>query len=66
MNGGFQATVCVSSRPAFGPGAAQKGRHLVKEVLEGPVMPMPRGDGSLWAEFALRPAALLGILSGMW
>ena len=41
--------------------AAQKGRPMVRELLDGPVRLVPRVDGSLWAEFALRPAALLTI-----
>ena len=41
------------------PGAAQKGRMVVRDLLDGPVKLMPRADGTLWAEFALRPAALL-------
>jgi hypothetical protein len=41
------------------PRAAQKGRMIVRELLDGPVKLMPRDDGTLWAEFALRPAALL-------
>jgi site-specific DNA recombinase len=41
------------------PVAAQKGRVIVRDLLDGPVKLMPYEDGTLWAKFALRPAALL-------
>jgi hypothetical protein len=41
----------------------QKGRAIVRELLDGPVKLMPRDDGSRWAEFALRPSVLLASTS---
>ena len=39
-----------------GAAVAQKGRIIVQELLDGPAKLVPRVDGTLWAEFALRPA----------
>ena len=49
------------SAAAFGcgvPAAAAKARTILRDML-GEIMLSPREDGSLWAEYAMHPAALL-------
>jgi len=40
------------------PAAATKARTILRDML-GEVMLSPGEDGSLWAEYAMQPAALL-------
>jgi hypothetical protein len=40
------------------PAAAARARTIVRELL-GEIMLSPGEDGSLWAEYAMQPAALL-------
>jgi hypothetical protein len=39
-------------------GAAAKARTILRDML-GEIMLSPGGDGSLWAEYAMQPAALI-------
>jgi len=39
--------------------AALKSRVILRDLFGGTVRLVPESDDSLWAEFALRPAALL-------
>jgi hypothetical protein len=41
------------------PREAAKARIILRELLGGKIGLKPGADGSLWAEYALRPAALL-------